>query len=389
MRIAIDARYVYDHFPGIGRYVYNLLLALAALDQPHTLVVLYNPALPNTRHDLAALRRFRSVELVTTSARPFSTSEQVAIPRLLRRFRADLYHAPYYVRPYVGLPCPSVVTLYDAIPRLFPAEAALRARVLFDLLTRLAIRSSRRVIAISESARADLASAYRLPAARIAVTPLAASPSFQPQPPEVVAAARASYGLHERYILTLASNKPHKNLPRLVEAFARLAAGGWGLGDGSRSSKSQLPSPSPSLVIAGHWDPRYPEARELAERLGLGGAVRFLPGVAEADLPALLSGAELFAFPSLYEGFGLPPLEALACGAPVLCGDTSSLPEVVGDAALRVDMGSVAALASGLARLLRDAELRERLRVAGPRRAAEFSWRRTAEATLAVYQAIC
>jgi alpha-1,3-rhamnosyl/mannosyltransferase len=389
MRIAIDARYVYDHFPGIGRYVYNLLLALAALDQPHTFVVLHNPALPNTRHDLAALGRFESIELVATSARPFSASEQIAIPRLLRRLRADLYHAPYYARPYVALACPSVVTLYDAIPRLFPAEAALRARMLFDLLTRLAIRSSRRVIAISESARADLASAYRLPAARIVVTPLAASPSFQPQPPEVVAAARASYNLHERYILTLASNKPHKNLPRLVEAFARLGDGGWGMGDGSSSATRHPPSPILSLVIAGHWDPRYPEARQLAERLGLGRAVRFLPGVAEADLPALLSGAELFAFPSLYEGFGLPPLEALACGAPVLCGDTSSLPEVVGDAALRVDTGSVAALAGGLARLLGDTELRERLRAAGPRRAAEFSWRRTAEATLAVYQAIC
>jgi len=139
-------------------------------------------------------------------------------------------------------------------------------------------------------------------------------------------------------------------------------------------------------VIAGHWDPRYPEARELAEQLGLGSAVRFLPGVAEADLPALLSGAEVFVFPSLYEGFGLPPLEALACGAPVLCGDTSSLPEVVGDAALRVDTRNVAALAGGLAQLLGDAALRQRLRAAGPLRAAHFSWRRTADATMAVYE---
>jgi alpha-1,3-rhamnosyl/mannosyltransferase len=385
MRIAIDARYVCDHFPGIGRYVYNLLLALAALDQPHTLIVLYNPALTNTRHDLAALGRFPSVELVATAARPFSAAEQVAIPRLLRRLRADLYHAPYYVRPYIGLPCPSVVTLYDAIPRLFPAEAAPRARLLFDLLTRLAIGASRRVIAISESARADLAAAYRVPAARIAVTPLAADSRFRPQPPEAVAAARAAYDLGDRYILALASNKPHKNLPRLVEAFAQVRTEGRGL-RAEREGRSRLSPESSVLVIAGHWDPRYPEARELAERLGLGPAARFLPGVAEGDLPALLSGAEVFAFPSVYEGFGLPPLEALACGAPVLCGDTSSLPEVVGDAALRVDTRSVAALAGGLARLLGDAALRERLRAAGPPRAAHFSWRGTAEATLAVYE---
>jgi alpha-1,3-rhamnosyl/mannosyltransferase len=386
MRIVIDARYVYDHFPGIGRYVYNLLLALATLDQPHRLVVLHNPALPNTRHDLAALGRFPSIELVATAARPFSAAEQIIIPQLLRRLRADLYHAPYYVRPYFGLPCPSVVTLYDAIPRLFLAEAAPRARLLFDLLTRLAIHSSQRVIAISESARADLAAAYRMPSARIAVTPLAADPRFRPRPPEAIAAARAAYGLGERYILALASNKPHKNLPRLVEAFAQVRTEGRGLR--AESEGHSTPSPQSSvLVIAGHWDPRYPEARDLAEQLGLGTAVRFLPGVAEADLPALLSGAEVFAFPSLYEGFGLPPLEALACGAPVLWGDTSSLPEVVGDAALRVDTRSVAALAGGLAQLLDDTALRERLRAAGPPRAANFSWRRTAEATLMVYEA--
>src|SRR4051812_43038652 len=116
MRIAIDARYVADHFPGIGRYVYNLLGALAELDHAHTLVVLHNPALPNTRHDLAAPAGCPAVELVAVGARPFTLAEQLALPRLLRRLRADLYHAPYYVRPYAGLPCPSVVTLYDVIP---------------------------------------------------------------------------------------------------------------------------------------------------------------------------------------------------------------------------------------------------------------------------------
>ncbi|MFL5801627.1 MAG: glycosyltransferase family 4 protein [Roseiflexaceae bacterium] len=397
MRIAIDARYIADHFPGIGRYVYNLLLGLAALDQPHTLIVLHNPALPNTRHDIAALARFAPVELAATAARPFSATEQVAVPRLLHRLRADLYHAPYYVRPYAGLPCPAVVTLYDAIPHLFPNEVSPRARLLFDLLTRLAIRSSRRVIAISQSASDDLIAAYRVPRARIAVTPLAADPRFRPQPPATIAAARAKYGLPERYILALTSNKPHKNLVHLIEAYAQTTDHRPPTTDHRPQQNRRTAEPAPlhpltpspaHLVIAGHWDPRYPAARELAGRLGLNDVVRFLPGVAEADLPALLSGAQVFAFPSLYEGFGLPPLEALACGAPVLCGEGSSLPEVVGEAALRVDMHSVAALAAGLARLLSDAALREQLRAAGPRRAALFSWRRTAEATLEVYQQV-
>jgi alpha-1,3-rhamnosyl/mannosyltransferase len=388
MRIAIDARYVADHFPGIGRYVYNLLVALAELDQPHTLIVLHCPALPNTRHDLAMLERFPAVELVATGARPFSAAEQLALPQLLRRLRTDVYHAPYYVRPYAGLPCPSVVTLYDAIPRLFPSEVSPRARLLFDLLTRLAIRASRGVIAISASARADLSMAYNIPLERIAVTPLAAGPRFRPQSPARIAAARAKYGLPERYILSLASNKPHKNLPGLVEAFARLGDGRWEMGDGRETPNPQLLSPIPTLVIAGHWDPRYPEAQALVERHCLQAAVRFLPGVAEADLPALLSGAEVFAFPSLYEGFGLPPLEALACGAAVLCGNTSSLPEVVGEAALRVSTRSAAALAHGMAQLLSNAELRQQLRAAGPQRAALFSWHKTAAATLEVYQGL-
>jgi alpha-1,3-rhamnosyl/mannosyltransferase len=139
-------------------------------------------------------------------------------------------------------------------------------------------------------------------------------------------------------------------------------------------------------VLAGHWDPRYPAAREAVTRLGVEQSVRFLPDVAERDLPALYAGAEVFAFPSLYEGFGLPPLEAMACGTPVLCGAESSLPEVVADAALSVDVRHSEALAAGLAHLLGDQALRRELSARGLQQAARFSWRRTAEATLAVYE---
>jgi alpha-1,3-rhamnosyl/mannosyltransferase len=385
MRIAVDARYVADHFPGIGRYVYGLLDALAGLDQPHTLLVLHNPALPNTRFDLGALARNQAVELVATGARPFTPGEQLHIAGILRRLRADLYHAPYYVMPYFGLPCPAVVTLYDAIPRLFPAEVSPRARLLFDLLTRLALRAARGLIAISESARRDIAAAYRTPPERIAVTPLAAGARFRPQPPEAVAALRARHDLPERYVLSLCSNKPHKNLVALVEAWAVLRELNVGTSNVERRT-SNVPTFDVQLVVAGAWDPRYPEARDLAARRGLGAAVRFLPHVAEADLPALYAGAEVFVFPSRYEGFGLPPLEAMACGAPVVCGALSSLPEVVGEAGLLVDVTRPAAIAEGLARVLADAGLRVRLREAGLRRAATFSWRRTAELTLGVYE---
>ncbi len=402
MRIAIDARYVSDHFPGIGRYVYNLLLALAELDQRHTFAVLYNTALPNTRYDLAMLARHLPIRLVATNLRPFTIAEQTVIPRMLRTMQADLFHAPYDVRPYAWLPCPSVVTLYDVIPRRFPDEVAPRARLLFDLLTRLAIRASDHVLAISGSARDDLVAAYGIPSRRITVTPLAADPRFRPQPPDAVAAVRAKYNLNDRYVLSVTSNKPHKNLVSLMEAWARmLKARSQGdeeprrfISDASESpglpvSRSPgLPvSRSPGLVIAGHWDLRYPQARATVASLGVQEAVRFLPGVAEADLPALYSGAEVFVFPSRYEGFGLPVLEAMACGAPALASNTSSLPEVVGDAGLLVDP-TPEALAAGLERLLGDDTLRAELRTAGLCRAAQFSWRKTAEATLAVYEQV-
>jgi glycosyltransferase involved in cell wall biosynthesis len=386
VRIVIDARYVSDHFPGIGRYVYNLLLALGEIDQLHSFVVLYNPALTNTRYDMAALARFPSLRLVATRLRPFSAGEQLALPRTLREMQADLYHAPYYIRPYAGLPCPSVTTLYDIIPRRFPEEVSPRARRLFDLLMRMAIRASRHLLAISASARDDLIAAYRIPAGRITVTPLAADPRFFPQPPAAITAVHTKYQLPDHYILSLASNKPHKNLVALIEAWAQVRAEGRGLRTELGLQHASVLSPQSSvLVLAGHWDPRYPQARVVAERLGLGDCVRFLPGMPEADLPALYSGANLFAFPSRYEGFGLPPLEALACGAPVLCCDTSSLPEVVGEAALRV-APTPAALAEGMKQLLADSTLRAELRAAGPRRAALFSWHKTAEATLAVYE---
>jgi glycosyltransferase involved in cell wall biosynthesis len=393
MRIAIDGRYISDHFPGIGRYIYNLVLALAELDTPHTFALLYNPGLPNSRHDIAALARYTPIRLIATRARPFSAAEQTVIPRLLRAMEAALYHAPYYVRPYLPLPCPSATTLYDAIPRLFPAEVSRRARLLFDLLTRLAARSSAHILAISESASADLAAAYRIAPNRMTVTPLAADSRYRPQPVSAIASVRAKYGLPERYVLSLSSNKPHKNLVSLVEAWARVLetsrqADKQTSRQGFLEQSAGLPvSRSPGLVIAGHWDPRYPEARAATDQLGLGERVRWLPGVSEADLPALYSGAVLFVFPSRYEGFGLPPLEAMACGVPVLCGDTSSLPEVVGDAALRVEP-TAEGLAAGLARLLGDVALREELAEAGHRRAAGFTWKKTAQATLAVYEQI-
>jgi alpha-1,3-rhamnosyl/mannosyltransferase len=374
MRIGLDIRYAHDHFPGIGRYVVNLARALVALEHPHTLILLYNPALPNTRYDLREFANSSQVEMVSTTARPFSLAEQFQLPRLAQQLRLDVLHSPYYIKPYGTLPCPSIVTVYDLIARLFPHVVSWRGRALFNLTMRLTLRTSDRVLTISRSAHNDLVQYMGVARERITITPLAADQRFRPQPAERIEEVRTYYNLPPRYVLYLGSNKPHKNLERLICAWERF------------SQEYRPHAALPGLVLAGHYDPHYPAVQQMVRERRLGRSIVFVPDVAEEDMPALYSGAELFVFPSLYEGFGLPPLEAMACGAPVLCSSSSSLPEVVGDAALMVNPYDVTALAEGLRQLLSQATLRAHLREAGLRRARAFSWERTARATLAVYE---
>lgn len=365
LRILLDGRTIQDRFPGIGRYVYNLIDALAPLVEGEVLV-LTNPSLPNSRYDLAALARHANVRLHPTGITTFHWREQTELPRLIRSLRPDLVHLPYNVRPYrLGLP--NLLTLFDAIPRRYPVYYPWRTRWMIELFQRLAIRSASAFVAISAATARDFQQLYSVPRERITVTALAADPAFRPQSPERVVALRQRLHLPDRYVLYLGSNQPHKNLPTLIEAWASLAAH----------------RPQPTLVIAGAWDPNHPEARQRAAALTAD--VRFLSNVPAADLPCLYAGAECFVFPSLYEGFGLPVLEAMACGTPVACSRTSSLPEVAGDAALLFDPTQAQAIAAALDRLWNDPALRADLSQRGLAQAARFNWRRTAEQTLAAY----
>ena len=360
-RYILDVRTATAHFPGIGRYVRNLtsaLMPLLAADEELTL--LGNPANGEA-----------GASICPVSVSPFNVSQQWRIPPLLRRLRADgptLYHSPYYLMPYVtGLP--TVVTFYDITPLNYPQSAPVKARLFFRLATTLALRAASHVIAISEAARDDLIRYFPVAPAKVSVTPLAAAPRFQPRPASEVAAARDKYGLPPRFLLYLGINKPHKNLAALIDAYAQLA---------SRRA--------PPLVIAGVWDERYPQARRRAEQNQLGDSARFLGAVDEADLPALYSGATLFIFPSLCEGFGLPVLEAMRCGAPVVCSNAASLPEIVGEAGRLFNPHSVADIRDAMAELLENDSLRAELSERGRARASRFSWRATAAATLRCYR---
>ena len=221
--------------------------------------------------------------------------------------------------------------------------------------------------------------------------PEAADARFQPQLPDRIAAVLRKYALPEKYVLSVGSNKPHKNLQRLIEAWKISGFGVRDSGFGIRKvPQSPVPSPqSPiKLVIAGHWDERYPEAKKLSEESGLKDKVLFIGQVEDADLPALYSGAELFVFPSLYEGFGLPVIEAMACGVPVLCSGVSSLPEVAGDAALLVEPRDVNTLAAKMGQVLMDEGLRQEMHRKGLAQAKKFSWEQTARETVNVYTGV-
>jgi glycosyltransferase involved in cell wall biosynthesis len=360
----LDTRTATPHFPGIGRYVTNLARALVPyLNADEHLTILHDPAYP---FDLPSNT---TLYTLAVDVSPFSPRQQWVIPRLLRRLNADVYHSAYYLMPYRSV-VPTLLTLYDLIPILFPAHSTPRARLLFRKATILALRASRHCIAISEATRRDFLTHFHVTPPHIVAIPLAADPIFYPQPASAVEALRARYDLPKNFILYVGSNKPHKNLERLIEAWSQAAP----------------TLPDVTLVIAGAWLAQHPEPRQRAEVLGIGDRIRWLGPVSGDTLPALYTAAMAFIFPSLYEGFGLPPLEAMACGTPVICSHTSSFPEVVGNAARLVDPLDVDAWSTAIESVALGAGQRRAMRTAGLAQAARFSWNATAQQTLTLYR---
>jgi alpha-1,3-rhamnosyl/mannosyltransferase len=371
MRIALDGRYIQDHFPGIGRYTYELARHLPPLAPEIEFLLLRNPGAPNSRFALDGILAGPNVREVPVQATPFGLRQQWELRRTLGRQAVHLYHSPYYLMPY-ALPCKTVATIHDLIPSRFPGSLPQpRLAPVYSALVRLCARRADHLIVDSDATLADLAHdglSARTGATRVY---LGVEPRFGPQPPDEVARHLARAGLAGPYVLYLGINKPHKNLLALLRAWAQVAAP-------LRQEHT--------LALAGHQDARYTEGHDLVESLGLGESVRFVGGVSEADLPLLYAGATCFVFPSLYEGFGLPILEALACGAPVACSNVSSMPEVAGDAALLFDPTSEGEIAAALTRLLTDEALRGRLAERGRAQARAFTWERTAAETLGVYR---
>ena len=364
----LDARTANNHFPGIGRYTANLVQALIPLLNNHErLILLYDPTQPSA-WDLKTLTSTH-VSISDVRVSPFSLRQQWVIPSLLRQLDGDLYHSPYYLMPY-RTDLPTVLTVYDFIPTRYPQYVSPQARLFFYWTMKLALRATNKIIVISDATLKDLAAIYHLPANQITTIPLAADPAFKPQPKDKIKALRTQLDLPSKYILYVGINKPHKNLVRLVDAWAKL-------------------QPEPfKLLIAGYWDERYPEVKERVKALSLSDSIRFLNNVDEKVLPTLYSGATAFVFPSEYEGFGMPVLEAMRSGTPVACADSSSLPEIVGNSAVCFNPTDVNAITNALRCLIRNENLRASLREQGFQQAAKFSWQKTAQATLDLYRSV-
>ncbi|MFH1277371.1 MAG: glycosyltransferase [Candidatus Eisenbacteria bacterium] len=359
-RVGIDARKAHDF--GIGTYIRNLVTGLSRIDPDREYVVFQNSA--------ETAEWGENILPVADDSPKYSLRELVSLPLQMQRHRIDLFHSPHYVLP-VARPCRAVVTIHDLIHLFYPPSRAAGAYAKAMMIA--ATRSASRVITVSRASRDDIVRVLRVNPEKVHVICNAVSGRFHLRDRgEAREEVARTIGVEREFVLCVSNCLPHKNLDRLVHAFAGLRRRGFE-GD---------------LVLAGVGEGAAPDLVRAAADLGLGDHVRFPGFVSEEFLPVLYSGARLFVFPSLYEGFGLPPLEAMACGIPVVVSDTPAITEVVGEAGLRVDPRSVEAIESGMARLLEDRDLHDRYAREGRRRAAEFSWEETARRTLAVYREV-
>jgi len=381
-RLALNGYFWDKQWTGSGQYTRELWRALqASPDLDLALTMLHPAGQPLVGADAG-------VHLVAPASRlPLRGDnlrqlwwEQRGLAAAARKLGAKLLHSPYMAAPFFA-PCPTVVTVHDLIPLVLPEYAGSPAFRLYLRLATAAARRARLLLTDSECSKRDIVRLLGVQAARVIVTYLAVSDLYRPLSAVAQQLVRLRLDLPARYLFYIGGFDRRKNVTALLQAYA--------------AALPRLAAPLP-LVIAGKppdaaaraANPTlFPDVQAEAQRLGLGDQVRWLGRVSDEDKAALYAAAELFIFPSLYEGFGLDPLEALASGTALLCSNRSSLPEVVGDAGLLVEP-TVAALAEAMVSLLGDAERLASLRAAGPPQAARFTWHSTATQTLAAYHRV-
>jgi glycosyltransferase involved in cell wall biosynthesis len=377
MRIGIDATALPPRPVGAGNYIIELIRGLERLDQAEEFVVF---AQPHGRELIGVAPRpgFEWAMVPKRSPQRRLVWEQAAFPRMLARTRLDLLHSLHYTRP-IRLPCASVVTFHDMTFFLYPHLHTLPKRLFFPQAIRLSARKADALIADSESTRQDAIRLLHVSPAKIFTVPLGVSQAYHPiLQPERLEQVRRRYSLPEHFILYVGLVEPRKNLPMLLRAYQRLL----------EHHRQQGSGDAPPLVVVGRFGWRVEGIFELVDTLAIKEKVQFSGYIPAEDLPIVYNLADVFVYPSLYEGFGLPPLEAMACGTPVITTAVSSMPEHVGDAGILIPPQDERALFQALLALLQDPDLRRQLSEKGPERAAQYSWNRTAQETLNVYRRV-
>ncbi|HUT02931.1 MAG TPA: glycosyltransferase family 1 protein [bacterium] len=363
-RIGIDCRKILDY--GIGTITSNLIKNLALVDTEDEYSLLGDPAqIQKPGHNFTVVRE---------SAKRYSISESIRLPLKARKLRLDLLHWLHYASSPLK-PCRYVISIHDINHLLFPELLRSKtARLYAKSMLRLATRVADRIITASNTSKAEIVKHLHVPEDKISVIYNGVAEIFKPQPPEeVIQRLKTDYAIEPPYILYVGSLREHKNVARLLEAFKNL--------------KMSLECDH-SLVIVGDHPKQRAVLENYVKRNRLAQSVRFLGAVPHDKLPVLYSGAHLFVFPTLYEGFGLPVLEAMACGVPVCASDIHALREVAGDAAAFFRPYEPLDMADVMASVIMDPDIYDALKENGLQRASTFSWRRTAEQTLAVYQEV-
>jgi glycosyltransferase involved in cell wall biosynthesis len=371
MRVCIDISPAAHRKAGLGRHARELAERAHRLDPANEYSVFtYQPSSGQVPASLAHLPLLS----VPLAAKPWRMSVLLAhyarIPMDGLFPGVDLFHGTDHLLPRFRR-IRSVFTLHDLIPLLFPEFHLPLNRWFLNLMFPKFLSHADAIAAVSECTKRDAMRIYGVPEEKITIIYNGVDARFQPvHDADALRRARAAYSLPEAYILYVGTIEPRKNLTRLLEAYRALRQAGY----------------PHKLVIVGAKGWLYQPVFDKMAELGLESEV-ILPGyIADEDLPAVYTGSSLFVFPSLYEGFGIPPLEAMACGVPTLVSDTSSLPEVVGDAALQVSPTDVAAIRAGMERILTDPALARDLAARGPQRARLFTWEKAAEQLVALYR---
>jgi glycosyltransferase involved in cell wall biosynthesis len=376
LRIVIDGRYINDRFPGIGRYTYNLARALGGLDTKDEFLILINPRQKNSRFDFDLIADTKNMHLIPCSIPRSLPFEVFSLPVVIHRLRPSVFHAPFFLRPY-AIPCPCVTTLHDVIPLRYGDNSdRIFYRPIFWIGVKLACQSSAAIVCPSKTSGEYIERFCERLGKRLFVTPLAADPLLRRQPESAIDKMRQKLGLLRPYVLHLGSHFPHKNVESLVLAWASL-----------KSSANQH-SMSHQLVLAGYNASNSPLIRKLMRKHGIEDSVNFIGTVDEEEIASLYSGADLFVFPSKIEGFGLPVIEAMACGTPVICSNAAALREIANGAAWTVDPNHIDSLAGAIDQFLASSKLRREFIKKGLDRAAQLTWEATAKETYRVYKKV-